>query len=160
MFGNEVTLRTEGEVRSLVALLEHPRLVRAVRIVAVQTSAFLGGIVDRRRVLERIWSLKLVVTLEADIAGRSKLELPVGLIQRHMTLCAFHDPVEHRVPERPGEFTFDLLMAIDTEPGFGLLEETYLFVRVDLVASAAVDVILRVDVPFLHVLLVGVGVAA
>jgi hypothetical protein len=158
VLGNDVALRTKCEVRSFVALFEHSRLVRAVRLVAVEASAFLGRIFDRRGMFEGKRSLKLVVTREADLARPSKFELPVGLVERHMTLRTFHDPVKHRVPERSGKFSLDLRMAIDAEAGFGFFEKIHLFVRVDLVAPAAVDVVLRVDVPFLHVLLMRVRV--
>jgi len=66
---NTVTLRTERKVRRLIGLLRHPRKVRTMRLVAVQTATFLCGIVNRSLVI--IWerTLELVVALPAHLSN-------------------------------------------------------------------------------------------
>ena len=62
-----VALRAELEMRSLIGLLEHPLMIRAMRVVAGQAASLLRTEVQGGRVLEGERPLEFSVAVRADI---------------------------------------------------------------------------------------------
>jgi hypothetical protein len=160
VFGHDVALGTQGEIRGLVALLQHARLVRPMRRVAVQAAAFLRGEIERRLVLIRERPAKFVMALEAGLTGSRVRVVARRKVERHVAIAAFDNTVFNRMAKRQRKRAFYVLVAPGAQLCFIVLEETRMVVSMQLVATRAVDLVLRVHVLFFHVLNVRFNMAA
>jgi hypothetical protein len=126
-----------------------------MRFMAIQTPTLFGGIVNRCLVVERERPLELVVARPTYLRDSPECQLAVGLIKRQVAFTALDDPIRDGVPVGPCKITFGFQMTFVTKIWLVLFQQPRVLVGMNGVTAAAVDIVFRVNIEFLHVLLVG-----